>query len=265
MEVWQKDYPKDPQPYFSRGLYEAHAGNHQEAIVELSKGVELAPRRDDIRRTLAKSLLATQQFDEAETQLRDLLRRQPRNVESLTLLGSCLLEQAQLDEARTTLAKALEIDPTDRQARLLIGRVELKAGHPELAIEWLEPVVKDRPYEFDARFQFGTALQQAGRGDEAVEHLQFVAAAQTALARVRNLMIDARNDPDNAAARLEIGLTLLKYESPEAGANWLRNVLELDPDNSKAHAGLADYYDQLGDHDRAVKHREKANLETLRN
>ena len=260
LEVWQKDYPLDAQPYYCRGLYETHVGSETEAVKELRRALELAPQRDEIRRFLAEGLIDLEQFEEAEQHIRYLVQRQPGNVDLTTALAHCLLEKGDLGEARRVLESQLKIDPESPPARLVMGQLEIREQHPEEALRWLEPIVKARPFEYNARFQYATALQHAGRGSEAVEHLKFVAEAQAALGRARNLMDKAKDDPEDVASRLEIGQTLLKYDSPDDGAHWLRNVLQLEPGNVAAHSGLADYYERQANEERAEFHRRRAGL-----
>ncbi|MFM8581969.1 MAG: tetratricopeptide repeat protein, partial [Planctomycetaceae bacterium] len=260
LEVWQKDYPRDAQPHYCRGLYETHVGSETEAVKELRRALELAPQRDEIRRFLAEGLIDLEQFDEAEVHIRYLVQRQPGNADLTTALAHCLLEKGDLNEARKVLEAQLKTEPDSPPTRLVMGQLEIREQRPEEALRWLEPIVKARPLEYNARFQYATALQHAGRGSEAVEHLKFVAEAQAALGRARNLMDKAKDDPEDVASRLEIGLTLLKYDSPDDGAHWLRNVLQLDPENAAAHAGLAEYYERQKNVERYEFHRQRAGL-----
>jgi Tfp pilus assembly protein PilF len=71
-------------------------------------------------------------------------------------------------------------------------------------------------------------------------------------------MDQAKEDPQDVPSRLEIGQTLLKYDSPDDGASWLRNVLELDPRNAEAHRSLAAYYTAKPDEQRAAYHQRQA-------
>ena len=257
-EVWQQDYPRDPQPYFSLGLYEAHAGSDKKAVDAFRRALELAPRRDDIRRYLAEALVDEEQYEEAERHVRELLRRNPNDTDMATALGHCLLEKGDVTAARQQLLEVLQKDPQGYAPRMMMAQIELKDQRPAAAIDWLEPLVRERPKEYRLRFLYATALQQSGRGDEAGEHLEFVGRAQAALGRARNLMDQAKEDPQDVPSRLEIGQTLLKYDSPDDGASWLRNVLELDPRNAEAHRSLADYYTAKPDEQRAAYHQRQA-------
>lgn len=257
-EVWQQDFPRDPQPFFSLGLYEAHAGSDKKAVEAFRKALELAPRRDDIRRYLAEALVDEEQYEEAERHVQELLRRNPNDTDMATALGHCLLEKGDVKGARQQLQQVLQKDPQGYAPRMMMAQIELKDQQPAAAIDWLEPLVRERPKEYRLRFLYATALQQAGRGDEAADHLEFVGRAQAALGRARNLMDQAKEDPSDIASRLEIGQTLLKYDSPDDGASWLRNVLELDPRNAEAHRSLADYYAAKQDEQRAAFHQRQA-------
>jgi len=257
-EVWQQDYPNDPQPWFSLGLYEAHAGSDQKAVSAFRKALEIAPRRDDIRRYLAEALVDEESFEEAEQHIRYLLQRNPNDFDMATALGHCLLEKGDVAGARRQLEEVLQKDPQGYPPRMMMAQIELKDQKPEAAITWLESLVKERPKEYRLRFLYATALQQSGRGSEAAEHLEFVGRAQAALGRARNMMDQAKEDPGDIASRLEIGLTLLKYDSPDDGASWLRNVLELDPGNVAAHRALAEYYTGKQNDQRAAYHQRQA-------
>jgi cytochrome c-type biogenesis protein CcmH/NrfG len=258
-EVWQQDYPNDPQPWFSLGLYEAHAGSDPKAVAAFRKALELAPRRDDIRRYLAEALVDEELYEEAEQHIRYLLQRNPNDTDMATALGHCLLEKGDVAGARRQLEEVLKRDPQGYPPRMMMAQIELKDQKPEAAITWLEALVKERPKEYRLRFLFATALQQSGRGSEAAEHLEFVGRAQAALGRARNMMDQAKEDPGDIASRLEIGQTLLKYDSPDDGASWLRNVLELDPTNAAAHRALAEYYSSAKkDDQRAAYHQRQA-------
>jgi len=257
-EVWQQDYPRDPQPFFSLGLYEAHAGSDKKAVDAFRRALELAPRRDDIRRYLAEALVDEEQYEEAERHVRELLRRNPNDTDMATALGHCLLEKGDVTAARQQLQEVLQQDPQGYAPRMMMAQIELKDQQPAAAIDWLEPLVRERPKEYRLRFLYATALQQSGRGEEAGEHLEFVGRAQAALGRARNLMDQAKEDPNDIPSRLEIGQTLLKYDSPDDGASWLRNVLELNPGNAEAHRSLADYYETKQDERRAAYHLHQA-------
>jgi tetratricopeptide (TPR) repeat protein len=257
-EVWQQDYPRDPQPFFSLGLYEAHAGSDKKAVEAFRRALELAPQRDDIRRYLAEALVDEEQYDEAERHVRDLLRRNPNDTDMATALGHCLLEKGNVAGARQQLLEVLKKDPQGYAPRMMMAQIELKDQQPAAAIEWLEKLVQERPKEYRLRFLYATALQQSGRGDEAADHLEFVGRAQAALGRARNLMDQAKEDPNDIASRLEIGQTLLRYDSPDDGAAWLRNVLELDPRNAAAHRSLAEYFLSKDDSKRAAYHEQQA-------
>jgi Tfp pilus assembly protein PilF len=88
----------------------------------------------------------------------------------------------------------------------------------------------------------GRALRGFGQAAEAQPHFDYVAEAEGALDRINRLLRTAVERPDDAEIRYEIGMSLLKYGSPDDGAKWLRTVLELDPKHQKAQEALAAYH-----------------------
>jgi Tfp pilus assembly protein PilF len=83
-----------------------------------------------------------------------------------------------------------------------------------------------------------------------------VAEAEESLARMERQLRVVVNRPDDVEVRYDIGMTLLKYGSPEDGAKWLLTVVEQQPDHKRTHQALAVYYESLGDWENAAMHRQ---------
>lgn len=258
LEVWQADYPNDPQPHFNRGMFHSHMGNHKDAVASLRQALVLASGRKDIRLHLAQLLMATNEFAEAESLFRQLVKTDPDDPEVLVGMGKCLVERGDIQRGRQSLEQALRMAPGSHAARVAIGQLELKLGHPEESIARLRPVVADRPHDSEARFAIASALQAAGKSDEAHEHFQFVERAQQALARLQILLDKAKTDPDDAELHYEVGMILLEFGTPADGVRWLLSVLNLDPNHRPTHAALARYYRSVGNDQLAKQHEQQA-------
>jgi len=255
LEVWQKDFPKDPQPHYLRGLYESHIGSEKRALEAFRKAHALAPRRADIRKFLVQSLMDVQEFDEALSHVRLLAAQFPEDLDLNAALGHCLFEKGDLDEARQVLEELLQRHPDHYAATLVLGKLLNRLELPDQAIQRLEPLYQKKPFDYQVRFALATALQAVGRADEAADHFVYVHEAQSELAKARNLMDEAKDDPENAEARFQIGMILLKFDAPAQGAEWLRMVLQIDPRHLPALRALEDYYRQRGQHDLAATYR----------
>ncbi|MBI5757243.1 MAG: tetratricopeptide repeat protein [Planctomycetales bacterium] len=258
LDVWQADFPDDPQAHYIRGMLATSSGDNKNAVASLRLALRLAPHRKDIRQDLADLLVTLHEFGEAEQLFRKSLQNDSENPELLIGLGTCLVERGDMLAGRQAFERALRKAPNLHTARLALGRLELKLDHASEAITLLSPLATERAYDSAVRFSLALALQAAGRSDEAKEHFQFVDKAQRAIDRMQFLMDEAKKKTDDAEVRYQIGMICLKYESPTNGVKWLLSVLNLQPDHQPTHAALAQYYRSLGNERLAVEHERQA-------
>ncbi len=93
-------------------------GDLQRAINFYKKAVDLAPYVLDFRNKYAPALAAKGLLSEAEKELNDILKENPKHVSALTNLGFVKLSQGKPQEAEQLYFKALALDP-DYEALLL--------------------------------------------------------------------------------------------------------------------------------------------------
>jgi Tfp pilus assembly protein PilF len=258
LDVWEADFPRDPQPHFMRGLFHAHNSNPKEAVTSVRRALELGPSRTDIQRHFAELLMTVEEFEEAEQWYRRLLKSDADNSTLLAGLGRCLLERGRLDDARSTLMRALQLAPDAHVARLQLGKLELKVGRANEAIVHLRPVIEARPFDPEPRLVIASALRDIGQSDEAKEHLQFVERSLKATDRMRALMDQTKGRPTDVEMRFEIAMILMSNGAPNDGAKWLLSVLNLDPHHRPSQAALAEYYRSIGKDRLADEHQRRA-------
>ena len=255
LDAWQRDYPDDAQSYFMRGYLMQTLTKWPDAAAAYRRGLELAPDETMMRCRLADVLTELHQIDEASTLFRRCVDEAPHVPEILTSWARCLVVQGNVSEARRLLEQALDRSPGDFQALRQLGEIELSEGEFEEAREHLESAARQRPYDPTTRNALGKALRALGRGDEAQLHLDYVAEAEESLARMERQLRVVVERPDDVGVRYDIGMTLLRYGSPEDGAKWLLTVVEQQPDHKAAHEALAAYYESRGDRNNAALHR----------
>ena len=260
LSVWEGAFPQDSQPYLFRGRYQDGRANTSEAIAAYRQGLQRESGRRDLQLNLARGLVLLHEHDEATQILKRLQRETPNDVNVLEAVGRCLLQQGQAEESRRVLVKLLEVSPKHAMGRLLLARVHLEERDYPEALRFLKELADERRFDIEVRYSFALALQSMGDTRRAAEEFQFVTSAREAIARARQMAdIVMAKEPQNADLRYQIGVILLKYESPEAGAGWLRSVLEFDPDHRLAHRALAEYYEQRDFTKLARTHRERLN------
>lgn len=156
-------------------------GRTQDAITLCRQGLARYPQYTTARMTLARTLVAEGQLEEALQELRTILEATPKDVQCLRLASEIERRRGNIDGAAEHLETAVRLDPADRESRALLG---LLRADPQAAGEatGLARVLRDDTF---ATLTFGTACLEQGCLDEA-------AAVFTRL---------LRRDPDNARAR----------------------------------------------------------------
>lgn len=258
LDTWEKAYPEDPRPHFMRGYLLYGLGMRPEAEAAYRKGLGLAPGDLSARWRLAQVLMETQQIDEARVLLEGCVADDPANPQIVTSWAECVFRAGEADRAREALAQLLDSAPEHFEARRLRGEIALAQGRFEEARRELEAALNQRPYDTTTHNALGRALRALGRAPEAKAHFDYVAEAEGPLARMENHLRLIPERPHDVPLRYEIGLTLLRYGSPDDGAKWLRSVLELQPEHAGAHQALAAYYETRGDWRNARYHWQQA-------
>jgi tetratricopeptide (TPR) repeat protein len=95
-------------------------GDFLGAIGELRQALTLSPARSDIRYSSAVAAAQIGRYDEAEFELRNVLRLTPGSVPAHLALGSLLFEQRDLANAAEEFRAVLKIQPGNPQALKLL-------------------------------------------------------------------------------------------------------------------------------------------------
>lgn len=255
LDAWQRDYPDDAQSYFMRGYLMQTLRRWADAAAAYRRGLELAPEKTMVRCRLAEVLTEMDQVDQADEHFRRCAEESPEAPEVFTAWGNCLAMQGDVAKARELLDQVLATTPNDFNALRQLGEIELSKGEFERALGHLEKAARQRPYDTTTRNALGKALRAQGRDDEAQVHFDYVAEAEESIAQMERRLRVVLDRPEDVEVRHEIGLTLLKYGSPDDGVKWLLTALELQPDHKPTHQALAAYYASLGDWENAEVHR----------
>jgi cytochrome c-type biogenesis protein CcmH/NrfG len=120
---------------------------------------------------LARIHLAEGEPAEAETALREALRRNPNHFTSLALLGRLQLAAKRYDDAIRTYEHALRISRNPRVLNNLAVALVRGHGDRKRALKLLREAIADAPKDGALRLSLGDALLRAGRKDEALTEL----------------------------------------------------------------------------------------------
>jgi predicted Zn-dependent protease len=96
---------------YQRGCELLGHGDHQAAIVPLSKARDLEPDKDSIREALGRALFHAQQYDRAAAEFQRLVERTPTNDYAQFCLGRSMQLLGRHREACSPLALACSLRP----------------------------------------------------------------------------------------------------------------------------------------------------------
>jgi tetratricopeptide (TPR) repeat protein len=172
-------------------------GRVDEALVHLSRAVEIQPGNFTIHGSLGIALLTKGRREEALAHLRTSVELNPEQAPIHSSIGVVLLELGQPDESLAHLRKALEIDPNDGDAHYNLGNTLLQLGRAQEAVVEYERAVAINPADTqalnniawvlatcpDALVRDGAkAVQAAERADALTQHRNLVITGTLAAA-----------------------------------------------------------------------------------
>jgi beta-barrel assembly-enhancing protease len=125
------------------------------AIEELQKG---------------ETLMAQEQFAEAQTYLQSALKQAPDDYAGLVMMAKCQLVLKKNDEAQRYTEKAKQVFPEEAQAYNLDGYVKIQKKQYEAALEDFNAYEKRLPGNPTTTFFMGFSYEGLEKRKEAAEH-----------------------------------------------------------------------------------------------
>ena len=183
-----------------------------------------------------------QNYTQAESIYRQIIKNNPRHAESYLWLGVTLYRQGKLDEAITNYQKAIQLDPKSANTYNNLGNVLRDQGKLEEAIFNFRQAIQLDPKSAKAYHNLGAVLYLQGKLEEAIT----------------NYRQAIQLDPKSANTYNGLGLALYDQGKLEEAITYHRQAIQLDPKSAPAYNGLgAALYDQ-GKLDEAITNYQKA-------
>jgi serine/threonine protein kinase/Flp pilus assembly protein TadD len=113
--------PKSVQAHYDLGIALHRRGQVDEAIAEYQKAIELDPETAVAHNNLGDALKDKGRLDEAIAEFRRAFQIDPKHALAHYNLGNTLYGRGQLDEAIAEYHKAIELDPEDAHAHNNLG------------------------------------------------------------------------------------------------------------------------------------------------
>jgi tetratricopeptide (TPR) repeat protein len=182
-------------------------------------------------------LIASRQYDLAESKCRDLIRRAPENPEYLALLGSVLTLDERSEEAASDLRQALASFPNDQFLHHQLGKTLFVLGQEEEGLSHLRQSVALSGDHVAMQVGLGEALMGMDRLDDAAEVFE------------RALEIE----PSSVRALYDYGLVLQKLDrGAEALAVWEKSI-SIDPLQGDCYFQIGSLLAEMGDYRKSMQ------------
>jgi tetratricopeptide (TPR) repeat protein len=156
-----------PEVLAARAKIYSDAGNAQQAIEVLDKGMLEYPDSVDIRYAVASTYEDQGQVKLALRELKDVLKSRPDDPAAMNAYGYTLADHNEdLKRARTLIERAYAEAPRNAAILDSLGWVLYRQGHPDEALGYLKSAyADDRGADIGAHL--GEVLWQSGKRDEA--------------------------------------------------------------------------------------------------
>jgi non-specific serine/threonine protein kinase len=188
-------------------------------------------------------------LEEAKSASFKALELAPDLAEAHASRGLALSLNREYDTAAREFETALRLDPKLFEAYYFYARSCWAQGLWEQAAQLFEQAMTARPEDYQAPTLLVNALQQMGRTDEAAR------ARNKALELIRARL---ETNPDDTRALYLGGILLVETGDVEAGLDWGRRAMAVDPADSAILYNVACIYSKAGRIQEAVDALEKA-------
>jgi len=256
------------------------------SIDAYKKAYALDPKSPVIGERLAEMYWKAQRTKEAESEAKEILKRNPDDVHSRRLLGRIYLRS--LGDVNTgngqseTASRAIEqfreinrLDPSDTESALWLARLYRLKNEHDKAEQVLKGILKTDPENEQAVEQLTQLLMDEGKSTEAVSLLEGITAHSPSPVLL-DLLGDAYTqahdlgkaeqayrkaaelDPSELSHQRGLGQTLLAEEKYVQALAVYQRLSDMMPDDSDVYLRIAQIYRELHQLDKAEENLVKA-------
>ena len=273
--IYEQQYEASSNPDYATKAIEAY-----------KKAYALDAKSPVIGERLAEMYWKAQRTREAESEAKDILKRDPNNVPSRRLLGRIYLRS--LGEVNSgssqseTASKAIEqfreinrLDPTDTESALWLARLYRLKNEHDKSEEVLRGILKTDPDNEQAVEQLTQLLLDEGKSEDAVSLLEGITQHSSSPV-LMDLLGDAYTqahelpkaetayrkavemDPSELSHQRGLAQTLFSEEKYSEALKVYQKLSDLMPDDSDVYLRIAQIYRELHQLDKAEENLVKA-------
>jgi predicted Zn-dependent protease len=275
LDVLLKDHPNSVPALKVQGMLLENTGHGQEASLVYRKALQLAPRDPALLFQVGLDTLSAGDKDQAIDLLLRGLKIAPKNAQALYYLAQAYHEKHNEALALKAIRECVELQPDNALAGQRYGEYLANSGDNTAAEQWLlkaqkaDPDLKHIDFDLAVASYRNSDLPTAERfATRAAESQPNDLDALRVLAKVKATLsqpLEAKSiyerivaaQPDDAASLLGLAQCELELENYQAAVDRLERVLQLDPTQINAHFFLSRALRGLG---RTAEARHEAEL-----
>ena len=270
---WRDIDKKDPGSYIFLAQYWSQKGEKEKALKELNEMVKTnssdelklfyalsleklgfiknaqtafdeLPSKPDFLREKAKFYFRHKKIKEAEAILKELIKKDPKDVLSVIVLSEILFKTGRPELAYKKLDQTLhKVKNKKDKEKLLFEKARLKVfqGKLDEAKKLCQSILKEDQAMLDAHFLLGKILFYEGKLDDAEVHLYQVAVSM----------------PNNVEAQIFLSRCQFLNKKPSMAEDTLKNALSRMPKDQRLRLELVRFYLKRKRYKDAIKVLEK--------
>jgi tetratricopeptide (TPR) repeat protein len=229
--------PKSVDALRMRAFLRLSKGEHEKAVEDLLKLVEIDPSNPAVQGALAEALANIEKFDEALKHVDKVIATNPKSPLGYNLRARIRILQDKLDDAITDLNEVLKLDPNNVGALLLRSQALAQQDKFDEAKADVDHAIRLQPELSQALLLRSMISAQAKRWGAAI-------------ADIKTLL---QTDPQNAEWRLQLAAYYAADSRPRKAIEILDELVDTDSDNWQARRARADALLSIGKHAKAVE------------
>lgn len=270
--------PDNAAGWAQSGLAFQTLGLHKEASERFEKALALDPVNAAARLGAARSLVALQQYDQAQSVAAALVGNPEQEAAGYYLLGVVAQARQEPQEALINFRRATSKDARQVAAWLALADVQAQLKDEAGVVEALRAAVKADPDNADTRQRLALQLQKAGDHAGAVEHFaraveltpnqlalrQAYTTSLLALDRLKDAAVQAaeaaRLAPNDVEPLLRVAEIAQRQGKHGDAIGFLARALKLKPNSADVNLRLGAVYAETSAYEQAQPLLEKAAL-----
>lgn len=208
--------------------------SNEEILNVLDIKIHKHPKDDNLYYDRAKIYLQLNRVNDAIADLSRAVSINNKEFKYHMLLGDAYFANGDVEHSYKSLQRALELDPDNQEAFLKLGEIAYYSRDYDRAMENLSKVTAKDPQNRTALFMKGFIYKETSDTTNAILLLR----------KVCDLY------PDYGPAFEELGMLYAYHHDPLA-IEYLNTAIRLDPKNTNALYGMAMYYQDLNQPEKA--------------